>query len=353
MKTVYVNNIQGLRWANLVFFVLALLFSFFPIVTEKAFIKAGFYLESAVVAFVIFFIACFQKRDLKNRKKINNKFINLLIFLYYANVMFFGLYLAVWADPQKIAGSFIGIFICALFLFNISPLLYLSLTSFILAFYITAIINVKAPSVWNYDIQNACFAFAMSLIFGWQIIMSRMTMMSKERKLKDENTIDELTQLKNRRDFMNTFQRFVSTHRQSDNFLCIALVDIDCFKNYNDFYGHPKGDDCLRSIGKAFNNMCKSDGLYAARVGGEEFALLWHNEKSSDAEKVGLHINQTIRDLNIPHEKSKVVPYVTVSVGIHIAKCGVSHDTMELYDLADKALYAAKAKGRNCLVMSS
>jgi len=177
-------------------------------------------------------------------------------------------------------------------------------------------------------------------------------MMSKARKLNDESTIDELTQLKNRRDFMNTFQRFLTNHRQSDNFLCIALLDIDCFKNYNDHYGHPQGDECLRLIGKALNNL-RSDGIYPARVGGEEFALLWHDKSSSDGEAMGLRVNQLIRDLNIPHEKSIVVPYITVSVGIHITECDASKDIKNLYNLADKALYAAKKNGRNCTVISS
>ena len=352
MNSAFFNNIAALRRANFVFFILAVLFSVFPVITEKNFIKAGFYIGSALIALLLFIIAGFQNRKYKKDKHISKNFLYALILFYYANVMFFGLYLAVWAEPEKIAGSFIGILICALFLFNISPLLYLCLTIFILVFYITVIINVKIPSVWNFDIQNAFFACALSFIFGWQIVMNRLTMISKERKLKDKNTIDELTQLKNRRDFMNTFQRFLTNHRQSDKFLYIALLDIDCFKNYNDHYGHPQGDECLRIMGKAMNDLRKSKGIYAARVGGEEFALLWHNENSSQAESTGLYINQYIRDLNIPHEKSHVAPHITVSIGIHIAECGLSHDIKDLYNLADKALYAAKNNGRNCTVVS-
>jgi len=171
-------------------------------------------------------------------------------------------------------------------------------------------------------------------------------------KLEVENTMDSLTKLKNRRDYMNTFQRLLTHHRPSDKFLCIALLDIDCFKNYNDHYGHPQGDECLRIIGKALNELNKNKGIYAARVGGEEFSLLWHIENSNDATEAGKYINQLIRDLNIPHEKSKVAPYVTVSVGIHVAECGIPHDIKELYNLADKALYAAKGNGRNCSVIS-
>ena len=353
MEIAFVNNITALRWANLIFFTLAIFFSVSPLIFEKNIIKSGFYIGTAVVALFLFFMACYQNRQLKNKKLINNGLIYTMIFIYYANVMFFGLYLAVWAEPEKIAGSFLGIFICALFLFNISAVLYLCLTLSVLALYITAIIHVKIPSVWNYDIQNALFAGIMGLIFGWQFIMNRITTLSNEKKLKHENTIDALTQLCNYRDFMNTFQRFITSHRQSDHFLCIALIDIDFFKNYNDHYGHPQGDECLRAIGTVLNNLKKSDGIYAARIGGEEFALLWHNENPSDAVNLCSRINEIIWDLKIPHEKSIVAPYITVSIGMHVAQYGISHDIKSLYNLADKALYSAKDSGRNCTVVSS
>jgi len=353
MSCAFNKNIAAARWANLVFFILAALFSIFPVVTEKNYVKAGFYLGSAVIAFLLFIFSGYKRKQFKNGIKISGNLIYALIISYYVNVMFFGMYLAVWAEPEKIAGSFIGILICVLFLFNISPLLYLGLTLTTLAVYITAIVNVKIPSVWNYDIQNALFACVLGLIFGWQIIMNRITMMSNANKLKDENTIDALTQLKNRRDFMNTFQRFITNYRQSDNYLCIAMMDIDFFKKYNDHYGHPEGDNALRKIGAALINFSKENKIYAARVGGEEFALLWHCENSLDAEKTGLLVNQIVRDLKIPHEESSIIPFVTVSVGIHVAECGTSCDINELYNLSDKALYAAKNSGRNRTVVTS
>jgi diguanylate cyclase (GGDEF)-like protein len=181
-----------------------------------------------------------------------------------------------------------------------------------------------------------------------------------ESKLENErnsfyslSTIDELTQLKNRRDFTQAFQRFLVNYRQSDNFLCIAIMDIDFFKNYNDHYGHPKGDECLRSVGNILNNLQNSMGIYAARVGGEEFALLWFEKDSANADNIPALVRQKMCELNIPHEKSTVAPYVTVSIGVQIVKCGVSDYTHTLYDLADKALYAAKNKGRNCAVVST
>ncbi|MCL2231073.1 MAG: GGDEF domain-containing protein [Treponema sp.] len=352
MRTAFQGNINSLRWVNLLFFVLALIFSVSPIIMEKNLVKTGFYFEAAAIALILFIFTSHLRNKVKQGIQINVGLIYALIFIYYINVIFFGMYLAVWAEPDKIAGSFVGILICVLYLLNISPVLYLGLTFTTVTLYIAAIINFKIPSVWNYDIQNSLFATAMSLIFGWQIIMNRLTMMSSTNKLKDENTIDELTKMKNRRDFTRTFQRFITSHRQSDNFLCIALVDIDYFKNFNDHYGHPQGDECLRVIGRTLNDLQKNEGIYTARVGGEEFALLWHIENEADAEKIGLHVNQVIRDLKIPHEKSMAAPCITVSIGIHLAKCSSSNDIDVLYKLADNALYSAKSNGRNCTVVS-
>jgi diguanylate cyclase (GGDEF)-like protein len=130
-------------------------------------------------------------------------------------------------------------------------------------------------------------------------------------------------------------------------------MDIDFFKNYNDCYGHPMGDECLRSVGNMLNKLQDSKRIYAARVGGEEFALLWFEENSTNADNVTGLIGRKMRELNIPHEKSTAASYITVSIGVHIVKCGTSEDTNALYDLADKALYAAKNKGRNCAVVST
>jgi diguanylate cyclase (GGDEF)-like protein len=174
-------------------------------------------------------------------------------------------------------------------------------------------------------------------------------MLEEERnKYEDQSITDELTQLKNRRDFNQTFRRFLSNYRASDDWLCIALTDIDYFKLYNDHYGHQQGDECLRKIGKAIN----SSGVYAARVGGEEFAMLWFEKDPAHADKVIHQLIDTIKNLKIPHEKSKASDYVTMSIGVYIWRCGSYHDMQNLYDLADKALYTAKGSGRNCAIVS-
>ena len=353
MDLLFSKNIIDLIHANITVFVLSMFFAFFAIIYGKEIIKAGFHSVTIIVSLFLFAISIYKYNQLKKGKQIKNNLIYAIIFLYYINIMFIGLYLAVWYMPEKIAGIFIGIIICALFPYIISPLLYFFLTFVVMIFYIIAIILVKEQGVWNLDIQNAFFAVTISLIFGWQIIRNRMKAALSINILSTENTIDELTKLKNRRDFMQTFQRLVSHHRLSDKYLCVAILDIDCFKNYNDYYGHPKGDECLREIGKVLNNLQIEKNIYTARVGGEEFAMLWHIKNYLDANDTGIYVNQKIRDLNIPHEKSIVVPYITVSIGIHIAECGISYDIKDLYELADKSLYNAKNNGRNCTFISS
>jgi diguanylate cyclase (GGDEF)-like protein len=181
-----------------------------------------------------------------------------------------------------------------------------------------------------------------------------MRLEEERNEYRDQSTIDELTRLKNRRDFKQTFNRYLNNFRSSDDLLCIVILDIDCFKNYNDFYGHPKGDECLRSLGKAFIELSESENFYAARIGGEEFSMLWFEKDRVEAENIVIKIFDAVNDLEIPHEKTNVanVNHVTVSIGLYVIRCGSSNDMEAIYKFADMALYEAKNNGRNRAVIS-
>ena len=361
MDKTFPDNIGRLVRVNIIVAVLALLFMIFPIFVQNEPLKALNYFITSLIAVLFFIIASFVYKHYKKQKKYNKVLVYTLIILYYLNVIAIGIYLGVWANPGQFAVSFMCILICALFLFNISPIYYFSLTIGAIGLFIAAVAIFKNDfGVLSIDITNVIFAGFISLFFGWQIIMFRISSTAKVDKLESErnsyqnqSTIDELTQLKNRRDFFQTFQRFLLNYRKSDNFICVAILDIDFFKNYNDLYGHPQGDECLRTIGKALGGLRESKKIYPARIGGEEFALVWFEEEFDNAEKVASYVLQMIRDLNIKHEKSSIAPYVTISIGVHISPCGSTSDTQALYDLADKALYAAKTQGRNRSVISS
>jgi len=360
MKKTLKINLNSLLHGNILTAVLAGLFAFFPILVDFDFGRAAFYFLTSFLALLFALAAGWGiRRDKRQNGLISKKFIYILTAAYYLNIILFGIYLGVWSDPGNYAVTIMIIFVCALTLFIFSPVFILCLTVCAMTGFIITVIFMKSPQLYIVDICNVIFAGLISLFFCWRISMLRMVAILNTNKLEgernkylDESTIDELTKLRNRRDFMQTFQRFVSNFRTSDTWLCIGMADIDFFKNYNDCYGHPKGDDCLRAIGGAFTRLKETMGVYCARVGGEEFAMLWFEKDASHVDEVVNRFNKLIRALKIPHEKSSVSEYVTMSVGVFVERCGASKDTQELYNFADKCLYTAKESGRNCAIIN-
>jgi diguanylate cyclase (GGDEF)-like protein len=358
MEKVFPENIASLRETNAAA-VLLTCFLFVPLYLDKNITKTVFFVASAVIAALlyIFILLKYPRNDPK--KPVSKKGVYTLLLLTYINILFFGIYMSVWANPGRIASSFFVFLICVLLFFTIPALFHFLLTACSALLFISFDLMVKSPAEWRIDIPNVLIAAFVGMFFGWQIIMNRLSLAAIANKMEDErdnyfnqSTVDELTQLKNRRDFVATFKRFLTNPRQSDNFLCIAILDIDLFKCYNDHYGHLKGDECLREIGKALKSLNSNMNIYTARIGGEEFALIWFEKEIANVENVISLISSTIKRLNIPHEKSPVAPYVTVSIGIHILRSGTSSDINTYYDLADKALYSAKKNGRNRAVVS-
>jgi diguanylate cyclase (GGDEF)-like protein len=330
--------------------ILAGAFSVYPIIAERNFLSAGVYLLSALIALMLAIYSNYKMQ----KEHDNNRFIYFITTVYFVNIMLFGMYLSVWSNPDKPATIFLCFLICALLMFINPPMYNFFMTLGAMSIFFVSTLLIKDSDNAVLDIINALLAGAFSVFFNWQITKLRLglelsaIMLEEERnKYFDQSIIDELTKLKNRRDFMQTFHRYLSNYRTSDDWLCMAMCDIDFFKNFNDHYGHPAGDDCLRSIGKVLGSLMESMGVYAARVGGEEFALLWFEKETSHVNQVVTHIMSSIAALQIPHEKSKVAPQVTISMGVYVERCGSPNTAQTLYDLADKALYTAKESGRN------
>ena len=354
MKKIFLNNLLSLRQANTVLVVFSVFFSLISIFVQRDILSAGVCLAAALVALIFAIYSNYKMQTIY----MNNRFIYTAVTVFYANVMMLGIYLGVWSSPDKLATIFLCIIICALLMFIISPLFHLCLTGSALICFIVSTILVKSFDNWVLDVINAMIAGIISVYFNWQISKLRLGLELSANLLEDErnsyfdqSTIDELTQLRNRRDFQQTFKRYISNYRTSDTWLCIALIDIDFFKFYNDHYGHPMGDECLRGVGKVLNSLNDLLDVYSARVGGEEFTLLWFESEASHVDVVISQLQELIKELNIPHEKSKVSPHVTLSIGVYIERCGLSDDTQAMYDNADKALYIAKEGGRNCAII--
>ncbi|WP_107840879.1 GGDEF domain-containing protein [Metasolibacillus meyeri] len=154
---------------------------------------------------------------------------------------------------------------------------------------------------------------------------------------------DPLTQLANR----YYLERYVNNLMTAKQNMAIFIFDIDSFKTYNDFYGHPKGDKVLQAVGRTLAHFTEEQGLLACRFGGEEFLVVGLDISTEDAAIIAENIRTTIEELQIPHEKSEVSAYITVSLGYVVQEVENNEQFDECLDLADQALYMAKKAGRN------
>jgi len=167
------------------------------------------------------------------------------------------------------------------------------------------------------------------------------------QKLQELATTDGLTGIANRRQFDRVLMLEWRRLAREELPLSLIMFDIDFFKPYNDFYGHLGGDDCLRQVARAIASSAKRAGDLTARYGGEEFAVVMPNTSAAGANVVARKICDGIARLKLPHARSSIGPYVTLSCGIAtvIPAAEASPDT--LIRSADGALYQAKNEGKN------
>ncbi|MGD1715969.1 diguanylate cyclase domain-containing protein [Dapis sp. BLCC M172] len=163
-------------------------------------------------------------------------------------------------------------------------------------------------------------------------------------------SLDSLTSLANRRKFDEYFHQKWEQLRQEQKPLSLIICDVDYFKYYNDYYGHPEGDQCLKKVAQAISKVAIFPTDLVCRYGGEEFGIILPNTNLDEALRRAELIRVEIKNLEISHAYSKTSPYVTVSLGVSsiVPKFKLSPRTL-LID-ADQSLYKAKEQGRNCVV---
>lgn len=180
-------------------------------------------------------------------------------------------------------------------------------------------------------------------------------------QLRQSAVTDALTGLANRRRFDEVLVLECRRSLRSGNPLALLMIDVDHFKLFNDRYGHPAGDSCLRAVGDLLAHSCPRATDLVARVGGEEFGIILPDTPSEGAAQVARRILQVLRARAISNEDAKPLGIVTVSVGVacHLHRVqdgprnrssrdpGLIHATEGLVASADRALYQAKRGGRN------
>lgn len=164
-------------------------------------------------------------------------------------------------------------------------------------------------------------------------------------------TIDALTEVGNRRGFDSVMALEIRRAARTLTPLSLLLLDVDCFKAYNDGYGHVAGDSCLKQLARNLAGTVSRAGDYLARYGGEEFAVILPNTDAAHAEQVAARIQQRLADERIVHAYSSVSAMVTVSIGVATLCTDARKSSPDdIVGAADRALYQAKAAGRNRIV---
>lgn len=163
--------------------------------------------------------------------------------------------------------------------------------------------------------------------------------------------IDPLTGARNRRVFDEQLACLWRQGVEDRRSLAVLLVDVDHFKAFNDCYGHQAGDQALRRVAQTLQALVDRPRDVLTRYGGEEFAALLYDVDARQAEQIAERMRRAVTDLNIEHRTSRTCATVSVSVGVAAIQPAAARRPRGATQLADEALYEAKLRGRNSVVV--
>lgn len=172
-------------------------------------------------------------------------------------------------------------------------------------------------------------------------------MRASNRELEALALYDSMTNLANRTLLNEYISRQFEEAKQAEKLYGMEILDIDYFKQYNDFYGHLEGDRCIEEVAAVLKEA-ESDRVFCGRYGGDEFVVLYSDMTMEEIEKTVKEIQEKIRGRAIPHEKSACGEIVSVSQGVFVRVPQEENREWDFNAAADTALYHAKRQGRNC-----
>ena len=174
---------------------------------------------------------------------------------------------------------------------------------------------------------------------------------SDKKRILELSITDYLTQLYNRRHFSHIFDLELKRSKRDNKNFILMILDIDFFKQYNDTYGHLQGDEVLKAVSNALKLSLKRSCDLVFRLGGEEFGVITSDIDYEGVVLLSKQLLNAISDLKIEHKSSKISDFVTISIGVKIVNSKINLEEKYIYKSADDALYEAKEKGRNQVVI--
>jgi len=226
-------------------------------------------------------------------------------------------------------------------------------------------ITYTGIDVWdNWDLETY-FRFSLAQFIMLYVIYaiqnSTESADSKIEKLRQKEKLqlklleklsitDTLTSLYNRRFFEEIFPRQIQRANSNKELLTFFTLDLDYFKQYNDTYGHQKGDWALQQIAEILKEVFNKSDDYTFRMGGEEFAGIYLDGDETNVHILVNRITEKLKERAIEHKGNPVEGILTCSIGVYIKVPQDDLSHQEIYRLADEALYKAKKNGRNQII---
>lgn len=241
--------------------------------------------------------------------------------------------------PYAIAASAIstGLFVAAM---TTGPLPSEVAVAASIQFVATAVVTLIAGWQMEREIRRA-------YLRKLQVELAAADLSHSNDELRQLSHLDTLTGIANRRRLEGHLAEMAERSRRLGTPLAVMMIDVDHFKGFNDHYGHPEGDRCLKMVaGVARDQVRRKDDLIG-RFGGEEFLVILPGTDLLDAAKVGERIRNAIVAMRMPHALSEIADVVTVSIGVSAARIADGVAAEDLVRAADNALYEAKRMGRN------
>jgi len=253
------------------------------------------------------------------------------------------------ATTGQIVGSFFVYFFLGLRFWPAT----LSVSAVTLTFFVIAVASHAPAAAIFYNGMFMTFTTVIGAVGLYNLDYSRRESFLEAKQLAFIAANDPLTGIANRKIFEEKFESAWTHCKVENEPLLVALMDVDCFKAYNDAYGHQAGDRCLRRVAEAIASTCRRSRDLAARYGGEEFVMLLPGCTLEDGQRMIESAREQVQLLNIEHRESSVARTVTISAGFaHVFPNKTDRSAQGLLQMADEALYTAKQRGRNRVVVA-
>jgi len=290
--------------------------------------------------FIIFSMLCsgltvIAFQFLTNSPYAEHYYVGLPLFIIFANTMLrLRFWYAVVGSLSLTMLAIVGVTVAG----HLAPAI---VQSFAMVMVSTSVFTLSALYALEYD-ERASYLMRLRE----RQLLSELA--EANTKLHHMTLLDPLTGIANRRGFDEQLATCWAAAHAADQALSLIMIDVDFFKKYNDLYGHPAGDQCLKRVAAAITGALRHPPDQAVRFGGEEFAALLPNTPAVVALQIAERVRCAVFASDVIHNGSEVAAVITVSIGVATAFPASGSDTpANLLKAADLALYDAKVGGRN------